>query len=201
MGAPAIGKTYISTKLSKKLGITSLVCTDVTRAVVRKYVDEEEYKELMTAAIVTKKEDVYNNEDLYVGDIYGFIKQAEQMRKAIEATLKSSSKEGVELLVIEGIHMFPSMMPELSKSYEILPLVFKLDDENIHFERMVLQGEERSKYKLQYKDRARAFQQFLIDEAKRYNVRLIENLDEEKVIDEITALGVQLGDIFKVLEK
>jgi 2-phosphoglycerate kinase len=184
MGAPAIGKTYISTKLAKELNITSLVNTDVIRAAVRKYVDEARYKELLMPAIVASD---LSDDDLNK-DIYGFMKQAELLKAGVFATLKCLYKEDVPLVIIEGIHILPSMISELSEKYEVLPIILKLDEDEMHYQRMISQGEERAKYKLLHKERARAFQKWLIDESSSLDVTAIENLEERKVIDEIVLM-------------
>lgn len=176
VGAPAVGKSTITNELAKELKIYRLMGSDMIREVIRNVISEDQSPSLHASAIVIC-DDAPEGED---NMIWGFQKQAEDVRPGINAILKRTKKEGKNL-ILEGIHPLPGFFND----YELIHIVLTLGDEERHIEQMHGQGVDRSTYKIANIKKARAFQNYLIDEADKHNAHVVENTTIEETVNNI----------------
>jgi 2-phosphoglycerate kinase len=176
VGAPGSGKSTIARRLAEELGIYQLIGTDTIREILRQVIKKTDCPTLHTSAILAC-ENAPPNEDKMV---WGFIKQAEDVKPGIKAVLERSIKENKDV-IIEGIHPIPGLISD----NDFKQIVIKISSEKQHLKQLDAQGTHRSHYKIGNFKKARAFQDFLISEAKKFKATVIENESVENSVKSI----------------
>ncbi|MBD3280987.1 AAA family ATPase [Candidatus Dojkabacteria bacterium] len=177
-GAPGSGKSTIASAIAKKLGIYQTLGTDSIREVLRYVIPEEESPSLHTSAI--KIEEPYRN---YPMETVGFMRQADDVKPGIEAIIKRSIKEEKDL-ILEGIHLIPGEY-EISAQVEFKNIIVVVD-ENDHKKYLLGQREDRSSYKLENFQKARAFQEYLVNKVEGLeNSLIVENNGDIEKVEEL----------------
>ena len=141
VGAPGTGKSTVAKALAKKLGIDSVIGTDTIREILRAAISKETCPTLHTSAILACDMAPPGADK----NIWGFIRQAEDVKPGIEAVIKRHLKENTSL-VMEGIHLVPGII-ENTNPESVIKIVLTAD-EATHKTRLLGQGSDRSSYKL-----------------------------------------------------
>jgi len=118
-GAPRSGKTILSKRLGKTLGV-SWISSDTLESVVKQYIPKEKHnihfpKDRFRTLTEKSNDNMYNNNSpKEIAAAY--IKQAEISWKAVE-TLVECMITDQEDLIIEGHQIHPKLMQELEERY------------------------------------------------------------------------------------
>ena len=172
-GAPGAGKLYLAHQIAMRLQIYRLVSTDTIREIMRTDLPKEtgnlDREVLHTSAILAPDLQPEFSDD----PIWGFLKQAEVVRPGIDAVIRRSIKEN-ESLVLEGIHLLPGAF-EFPPDIEWTHFVIRAADDDKYRKQLGRQGNERAHYKLAHLDRAKAFQDYLVQKAKENDLQIITN--------------------------
>lgn len=184
-GAPGTGKSSVAQKLARELGIHQVIGTDTIREVARSYSTKEERPSLYTSAILYSDQAPEGEDKM----IWGFHKQAEDVAPGISAVLTRSEKEDKDV-IIEGIHPIPQLFSETeNKNYIFITLKVTLEEK--HLTQLAGQGSERSSYKIENFKKARAFQDYLIQQAEKTNIHVVENESLDQAVQTIKQIVSQ----------
>lgn len=115
-GSPKCGKTTLAKKLSKSLGIP-WISTDTLQCVVKPYADKETFFKKFPASSQREK----NNDEKYLKYssaeiITAYQQQAKTIYPAIDMFVACEIADGNDF-IIEGYHIEPELVLELSKKY------------------------------------------------------------------------------------
>ncbi|MFC2154448.1 AAA family ATPase [Candidatus Altiarchaeota archaeon] len=169
-GAPGSGKTSVSSELAKELSIHQLIGTDTIREILRNSVSKEDCPTLHTSAILCCDQTPSGEDEM----IWGFEKQALDVKPGIEAVVKRSIKEGKDL-ILEGIHLIPGLVQLEDENVSFIHVVLSVASEDQHLKQLTGQGESRSSYKIENFKKARAFQEYLVEKAKEHGALVVDN--------------------------
>ncbi|MFH1722488.1 MAG: hypothetical protein ABH950_07800 [Candidatus Altiarchaeota archaeon] len=116
-------------------------------------------------------------------NIWGFINQAEDLKEGIQSILDRSQRENIDI-IIEGIHLIPGIF-DLYCSRECLHVVINVSSFDQHMSQFQSQGDIRGKYKIDHIKRARAFQDYLVENAEKNGAIIVENQKVDVAVNEI----------------
>jgi len=178
-GSPGSGKSTVAHALAKKLGIYHVIGTDTIREILRACISKEKCPTLHNSAIMLSDLAPHGEDKM----IWGFKKQALDVKPGIDAVVKRSIKEGKDI-ILDGIHLIPGII-EKPKDAQYIHIVLKVTDEERHIKQLTGQAESRSSYKIENLQKARAFQDYLLNMAKENNALVLERTTVEKDVQEI----------------
>lgn len=184
-GGTGVGTSTLAMRLAWLLEMDTVVSTDSVREVIRQFLDEKVLPILHVSSYEAGKliKEVKSPHDRL---IYGFLSQSKDVLNGVEAIIKRAIKEKVSL-VIEGVHIIPGEM-EFIKKYadkayiiQIMLDVKQKDKHRLHFFSRHLQSVNRDKTRyLKYFKEIRLIRDYLIKQAEKNNVIVIENYDLRK---------------------
>lgn len=183
-GVPGSGKSGIARIIAKKFGVQFIVGTDIVREIVRSYTPKEKLPVLHNSAILSDKY-FKNTKDPILS---AFIEQSKIVKPGMEAVIRRSIKEGKDL-IMEGIHLIPGILE--IKNVEIVHFVLNIECEKLHKRQLEGQGNHRSWYKIENMEKARHFQKYLVEQARKYNIEIVDKVEyhddfeNNKVINEM----------------
>ncbi len=197
--ASGIGKSTISAELAKSLGIKHLIESDFIREVVRGIIGKDYAPTLhsssYTAYTELRNKNNYNNEEELISA--GFVDHASFVVPALEKVIDRAIKD-YDDVIIEGVHLIPGLI-DIDKFKERADVHFFIltSDENSHKNRFVKRATEKRRggKQLDYFKENRIIHDFLIKEAKKNNVKIIESENINTTIHRI------LGNINKTCKK
>ncbi len=178
--ASGIGKSTIASELAKELGIKHLIETDFIREIVRGIIGPE-----YAPALHKSSFDAYTtlrNKDRYPEDgkeliNAGFEEHASFVIPAIEKVIKRAVDD-FDDIVIEGVHLVPGLINiEKFKDDASIHFFILSADEEVHKQRFVKRAMKikRGGKHLEYFKENRTIHNFLVDEANKHGVPVINN--------------------------
>jgi 2-phosphoglycerate kinase len=193
-GAPGCGKSTVATELANQLEIVRTQSTDMLREVMRMMIPQRLLPVLHTSsfaaasALPSHQGDSSDDPDTLVAR--GYQAQAELLWVALEAVVHRALRERVSL-ILEGVHVGPAFIDRLPGDTDavIVPIMLGvLKRENLR-NRFRGRGAEvpgrRSERYLAHFDAIWSLQSFLLSEADRAGIPIINNNDKETVLREI----------------
>lgn len=186
-GASGVGTSSMAFELANRLRLKNLISTDMIREVMRKIVSKDlspvihkssfdAHESIRTPAIGTDSV------------IEGFISHVDVVNVGIEAIIERSVKEGIST-IIEGVHIVPGFIRnDLMDNNNIIIFTLTVEDEESHKQRFYSRCRQPwVKRPLErYMDNfgtIRKTQQFLVEQAKIHDARIINNVDINETID------------------
>ena len=186
-GASGVGTSSMAFELANRLRLKNLISTDMIREVMRKIVSKE-----LSPVIHKSSFDAHESirtpslrEDPI---IEGFISHVDVVNVGIEAIIERSAKEGIST-IIEGVHVVPGFIrKDLMENSNIVVFTLTVDDEESHKQRFYSRCRQPwVKRPLErYMDNFEAIrktQEFLVEQAKINDARIINNVDITETID------------------
>ncbi len=192
-GATGCGKSTVATEVAHRLGVVRTQSTDLLREVMRMMIPERLMPVLHHSSF-NAWQSVKNlgNENLDEEELIaaGYLSQMELLSLPCEAVITRAIRERVSL-ILEGIHVHPSLMRRFAKEQEalIIPITIAVLKKNTLINR--LQGREHNapqriaEHYLSNFDQIWALQSFLLSEADRHAVPIISNHDKSKATGEV----------------
>jgi 2-phosphoglycerate kinase len=196
-GGTGIGTSTLAVRLTWLLEINQVLGTDSIREVVRRFLPKA-LEPILNVSTFETGEHIKVVKSYEDAVIYGFLSQSKKVLYGIEAVIKRSIKESASV-IIEGVHLVPGEM-EFLKEYkskativQILLDVEQPETHRQHFFKRHLQNANRPKNKyLEYFNEIRLIRDFLVTQAKKNEVPVIENYSlnhaEREIIDTIYSL-------------
>ncbi len=205
-GTNGSGKSTIAAELAHRLNIVRFQSTDMLREVMRKMVPDHLLPALHTSTFrawetLPGRNFSDSSHESLVRE--GFLTQAEQVSVSIEGVLDRAIRERVSL-VLEGIHMHPALQSTIIHRRDsiIVPItlaVLKRDQLRRQIRgRSNEAPSRRAERYLQEFENIWQLQAFLLDEADRCDVSIVNNHNIEKATVQVldTIIGV-LSNFFQ----
>ena len=168
-GTAGLGKTTLANELLKRYNFDHKLGSGWIREILRSQTTKEEHPYLFINTF--RAEDVIEN----------YSKQAKKVEEAILACIDRAKREG-QSLIIEGNHAFPETFHNIEGvSYVVLTL----SDEEEHYRR--INGPTHSIRHVTRDDfkKVREINNHILEEARRFNVTIIENKNMEETLRKI----------------
>ncbi len=193
-GTAGCGKSTVAVELANRLEIVRTQSTDLLREVMRMMIPKRLLPVLHTSSFTAWETLPHHNDaaaddpDALLAD--GYRTQAELLSVALEAVVNRALRERVSL-ILEGVHVQPSFVEKLPKDTDalVVPIMLAVLKPERLRKRIRGRGMEapqrRAERYLSHFEQVWRLQSFLLSEADRLGVPIINNDDKEKVIREI----------------
>ncbi|MEK6879902.1 MAG: hypothetical protein AABY22_09860 [Nanoarchaeota archaeon] len=193
-GTSYIGKSTISLQLGFTLNIKQIVDIDTIRDVLRGELSKKQSPYLHYCSTTAWQ---YTTKEMTKKDLtQGYEKYCKIMLPHVRRIIKVAKLMGKDT-IIEGVHIIPKLYKNYTKRRNVYLIILKASEEN-HWENLKRRREEfRGKRMEKYKKRfpyARIIQDYLISEAKKYKIDLINNEEINTTAKEIMKIINKRGE-------
>ena len=202
-GVSGVGTSSISYEISRKLGIKSMINTDMIRQVMRKIVSKELSPVIHESSFIAHK--ALRVTPPLESDIVlaGFKDHVGTVSLGVEAVIERALTEGISI-IIEGVHIVPGFIrKDLLEKDNVLMFTLTLDGEEAHKNRLYSRSRDGwanrplQKY-LDNFDSIRKIQKYFIDQSKIEGIPNINNVDRLTTIEFIiNSIAEQYGGLNK----
>lgn len=191
-GSPTVGKTYAAKKLARSLKLPWL-STDAIRMQMRKIVRPKDYPELFRFAGATSALAVTYLSKHSANEIVRHQNaESREVWKGVRGLLESSDCGSI---IIEGVAILPRLVKFLALKNKTVKAVFLVDENTQRVRQTVyrrgLWG-KASEYSDSVKERevawVMAFNRYLLSEAKKYRLPVVNITDRGKYLAQIRKL-------------
>jgi 2-phosphoglycerate kinase len=191
-GATGTGKSTVATEVAHRLGITRVTSTDFVRQTMRAFFS----KEFMPSVHHSSFEagEGLPAAEREAGDplLLGFMEQTKNVLVGVQASLDRALEEGWSM-VLEGVHLVPGMLSEPPGRALVAQVVLAIEDEATHAQHFWLRDALSHGVRAhdKYVDRLadiRHIQDFIVDEAQKNDVHVIDNGNMEEAIGAVMEL-------------
>jgi 2-phosphoglycerate kinase len=179
-GTTGSGKSSVAGQVAHRLGINRLTSSDMIRQVMRAFFSHDLMPVLHHSSFdVPFAGQLLPDATTDLG-ILGFIEQARQVSVGAQAVIERAERERMST-VVEGVHMVPGLIQHLDLTRcAVVEVVLYIKDEDTHrshFTMRALQtdGARPMDNYLRNFDRIRQIQDYLVLQADRRGVPVIEN--------------------------
>ncbi|MCK5305084.1 MAG: AAA family ATPase, partial [Candidatus Heimdallarchaeota archaeon] len=186
-GVPGIGKSTIASQLSQRLEITNIIGTDMIREVLRQTISSKLIPELHSSSYEAYKMLKPKLNPILRQSIVGYEEQCRHIIVGVESAIQTAlySRENS---IIEGVHLAPNILnPKVLTENHVIMVLFYLEDEEEHKRRIQTRGTKAEfrkpdKYMAAFTE-IRNIQTYLVEEATKANIPLIETSDSGKALN------------------
>jgi 2-phosphoglycerate kinase len=193
-GATGTGKSTVATEVANRLGITRVTSTDFIRQTLRAFFSPEFMPsvhhssfEAGAALPAAEKE---------AGDplLVGFLDQTRHVLVGVQASLDRAMQEGWSM-VLEGVHLVPGMLAAPERAL-VVHVVLEIASEDIHAQHFWIRDSASAGVRPhdKYLDRLadiRHIQDFIVEEARKNDVRVVQNGNMEEAIGTVMELVLE----------
>ena len=191
-GATGTGKSTVATEVAHRLGITRVTSTDFIRQTLRGFFSREFMPSVHQSSF--EAGETLPAVEREAGDplLLGFIDQTRHVLIGVNASVERALQEGWSM-VLEGIHLVPGMVPERIEGALLVHVVMAIEREEVHRSHFVIRDaasggtRPHAKYLERLGD-IRHLQDFIVEEARKTGVRVIDNQGIEEAIGEVLEL-------------
>ncbi|OPX59961.1 MAG: 2-phosphoglycerate kinase [Methanobacterium sp. PtaB.Bin024] len=194
-GSSGVGTSSIAFEVANRLGIRNMISTDMIREVMRKTSSKELLPTLYESSYTAYRSLRIPPSPELDEVIIGFRDHVDTVSVGVEAVIERSITEGISI-VIEGVHIVPGFIREdLVSRHNVHMFILTLEDEEVHkgrfYSRCRQQWARRplERY-MNYFGAIRRTHKYFENQANKYHVPVIENIDItttiESIIEEIT---------------
>ncbi len=186
-GASGVGTSSMAFELANRLRLKNLISTDMIREVMRKIISKE-LSPVIHKSSFDAHESIRTPAIRVDSIIEGFISHVDVVNIGVEAIIERSVKEGIST-IIEGVHIVPGFIrKDLMEDNNIIVFTLTVDDEDAHKQRFysrcrqpwVKRSLERY---MENFGTIRKTQNFLVEQAKINDTRIINNVEINETID------------------
>ena len=202
-GVSGVGTSSISYEISRKLGIKSMINTDMIRQVMRKIVSKELSPVIHESSFIAHKALRVSPPPEFDHVLAGFKDQVGTVSLGVEAVIERALTEGISI-IIEGVHIVPGFIrKDLMEKDNVLMFTLTLDDEETHKNRLYSRCRDGWSHRPLQKyldnfDSIRKIQKYFIDQSIKEGVPNIDNIDRATTIDFIiNSIAEQYGGLNK----
>lgn len=190
-GTTGSGKSTVASQLAHRLGITRITSTDMVRQVMRAF-----FSPALMPVLHHSSFDVPVTGLMLPGDehdlgLLGFIEQARQVSVGAQAIFERAERERMSTM-IEGVHLVPGLLQRLDTSRcAVVEVVVWIEDEETHRSHFTMRGLQTDgsrpmDHYLRNFDRIRQIQDYLVTQAQRRGVPVIENTFMDETVRRLT---------------
>ncbi len=178
-GATGTGKSTVATESAHRLGITRVTSTDFIRQTIRSYFSPEEMPSVHASSFEA-------------GSVEGFLEQSRRVLVGVEASIERAMTEGWSM-AIEGVHLVPGMVPSEVEGALLVHAVLHVSNIDEHRSHFVIRDSATGGTRLLGKyidglDEIRVLQEFIVEQAVRHGVTVIESTNLEQATGELLDL-------------
>lgn len=193
-GTAGVGKSLIAAELAYRLGIARVVSTDSVRQALRSLISAELSPVLHASSYTAWRADLLPSERSSVKPkrkrvLRGFQTQVMQLATAVDAIIERHIIEATSL-VIEGIHLVPGLSPRLAELGDalVVQILLSVSDEDDHRDNFgrreqTAYVQRPSEGYLEHFAEIRMMQGFLLRQAQREGVAVIETTATDRAVD------------------
>jgi 2-phosphoglycerate kinase len=193
-GATGTGKSTVATEVAHRLGITRVTSTDFIRQTMRALFSPEFLPSVHYSSF--EAGEALPAAEKEAGDalLLGFMDQTRHVLVGVQASVDRALEEGWSM-VLEGIHLVPGMMRPIQGAL-VVHVVMAIEDENVHEQHFAIRDaatlgvRPHDKYLERLAD-IRHIQDFILDEADRSDVPVIQNGSIEQAIGAVIELVLE----------
>ena len=178
-GVTGVGKSTIATELAFRLSIRTIIGTDTVREVMRKIIARELLPDLHASSFLAWRE-LKGASSL----IEGFESQVRHVSVGVRAVLDRVQREGLNA-IIEGIHLVPGFIETNENAFMYILTVSDRKALEAHFYERSRYSKRPAEYYLEHLDEILWLQEYIVRRAKEHGVKVIENVELEKTVNEI----------------
>ncbi|MEX2211480.1 MAG: hypothetical protein WD689_06925 [Gaiellaceae bacterium] len=191
-GGTGTGKSTIATEVAHRLGITRVTSTDFIRQTLRGFFS----REFMPSVHYSSFEawEALPAAEREAGDalLLGFIDQTRHVLVGVNAAIERAQQEGWSM-VLEGVHLVPGMLRERIEKGLLVHVVMSIEPEEVHAQHFVMRDDVTGGTRPhdRYLDRIgdiRHIQDFIVEEARKVDIPVIENRGAEDAIADLMEL-------------
>lgn len=192
-GATGTGKSTVATEVAYRLGITRVSSTDFVRQTMRAFLSPQFMPSIHRSSFDLPEED-----DLH--DVLGaFVDQTHNVLIGVRAVIDRALQEGWSL-VLEGVHLVPGMLPKVENAL-VVHCVLAIEDQEAHAAHFWVRdaSSEGLRPVQKYLDALpdiRLVQEFVVEQARRASVPIVENSSIELSIATVMELVLSRAERF-----
>jgi 2-phosphoglycerate kinase len=192
-GATGTGKSTVATEVAYRLGITRVSSTDFVRQTMRAFLSGR-----FMPSIHRSSFDVPDEDELR--DVLGaFVEQTQNVLIGVRAVIDRALQEGWSL-VLEGVHLVPGMLPKVEGAL-VVHCVLAIEDEHTHAAHFWVrdassEGLRPVKKYLDALPDIRLVQEFVVEQARRAGIPVVENSSIELSIATVLELVLSRAERF-----
>lgn len=187
-GVTGIGKSTIAQQLGSNFGIRAIMGTDLIREVLRVTISRNLMPTLHESSYRAHRSLDTSFLPATSRAVLGFETQARQVTVGIESAIEQAIQDN-EILIIEGVHLIPGIIKQkIIDNKAVAFFMLTLQNEDIHISRLKnreAKVESRSENYLKYIINMRKIQDYLMEQANKNNVKIIDIENDEKALLEI----------------
>ncbi len=190
-GATGTGKSTVATEVAHRLGITRVTSTDFVRQTMRAFLSPEFMPSIHYSSFEVPGENGLG------GVVDGFVEQTRNVLIGVRALIERALQERWSL-VLEGVHLVPGMLPPVDGAM-VVHCVLAIENEELHASHFWVRDVSSDglrpveKY-LDALDDIRRLQQFIVGQAHRSSVPVVENGNIEPSIGTVMDLVLSGAD-------
>ena len=191
-GATGTGKSTVATEVAHRLGITRVTSTDFIRQTLRGFFSREFMPSVHHSSF--QAGEGLPAAEREAGDplLLGFIDQTRHVLVGVNASIERALQEGWSM-VLEGVHLVPGMLPEQIENALLVHVVTSIEPEAVHASHFAIRdfvsgGTRPHDRYLDHLADIRHIQDFIVEEASKVGVPVIENRSIEAAIGEVLEL-------------
>lgn len=195
-GATGTGKSTLATEIAYRLGITRVTSTDFVRETMRAFFSREFMPSIHHSSFEAGEAALDADDPL----IAGFLEQSRQVLVGVRASIERALHEGWSM-VLEGVHLVPGLLPLVGGHAVVTACVVKIEDETAHAQHFFMREAGTERPMVRYLDRfreIRRLQEFIVEQAEREEVPVIENENAERatraVADLVLSAAERVGE-------
>ncbi|MHA2357241.1 MAG: hypothetical protein ACXABK_00545 [Candidatus Heimdallarchaeaceae archaeon] len=191
-GVPGIGKSTLASRLSQRLEISNIIGTDMIREILRQTISNKLVPEIHSSSYEAYKFLKPTLNPILRQSIVGYEEQSRHVVVGIEAAIQSAlySRENS---IIEGVHLAPNILqPSIIQEPHVLYGLLYLEEDEEHLTRIqqretYVESRTADRYIRAFSE-IRNIQTYLVEEASKLNLPLIETSDSNKALDKLMNL-------------
>jgi 2-phosphoglycerate kinase len=191
-GATGTGKSTIATEAAHRLGITRVTSTDFIRQTMRAFFSPEFMPTVHESSFDAGA--ALPEAEREAGDplIVGFIDQTRHVLVGVQASIDRALEEGWSC-VLEGIHLVPGLLPPQPARALLVHVILAIEHEEVHAQHFFARDNDSAGGRPldRYLDRLgdiRHVQDFVVEEAHKSGVPVVQNEDVERAIGAVMEL-------------
>ena len=203
-GTTGSGKSTVSSELAYRLSISRHQSTDMMREIIRSYLSPQMVPTLKYSSFEAWRGlpgSVDGNKPAIESPVInGFLSQFAAMKLALEATIDRAIKERHHL-ILEGVHVVPTELNLAVEQREavIIPIMLATMKKGLLNKQLKRRGREKHKHQashyLENLDDIWVLQSWLLDEADKAGIAIVENWYLEETVR--TVLDLVIGVLMK----
>ena len=191
-GATGTGKSTITTEVAHRLSISRVSSTDFVRQTMRAFFSEDFMPTLHYSSFEAGPAVLGRHGDPRDAHLRGFLDQTRNVLVGVRAVMERALTEG-HSMALEGVHLVPGMVSGALDGAIVSQCVIAISDEERHASHFFVRDADSDGVRpvAKYIDslrEIREIQEYLVEQAEKAGVPVIENDDRERAVDEVLRL-------------